>query len=494
MRRRIGSHLARLVPILLLMVSLFGLPSFPKLQAQIGGTIGYGSSVYGSITAAGQSLTYSFNGSAGDLVQAAIRHWTGTLDPRLDLTAPDGQISASSGIHPFSDDALSASLSLYLTQTGIYSLRISGESSTSGDFILRLEGRSAISPAPLVFGQPLDVTILDTSMPQSFAFETQDCPTAFIVTNLSEGLPFTFRFSAHVFNSAGTQIAQLYGGDAVEDRLILQPDSGQFEVIVSSDDPQTQGTIQLLVTCLDQAPACMGSGQAAAGADATNVCLPCFADADECAALDVTYILDGLTATFSWGDVEGADWYIFSILDVSGSLLADSPRMVETPGNTYAFNPADLHRAPFTVIVTAGSEDPASTIDCIDEVTIPFDGMTSETCAGISAGVDVIPGEARAAVAHWSAVAGAQAYLIHVYAVDGDGLIGIRVLTVPGDATTYHLNDVFPPDYEQYEIRVAAYSEATGGGAFGDMPQGFLCDGSTRVEFEPLGPVHWGGE
>ncbi len=490
MRRKTEPHLARLVPILLLMACLFGLPSFPKLQAQIGGTIGYGSSVYGSITAAGQSLTYSFNGSAGDLVQAAIRNWTGTLDPRLDLTAPDGQIISGSGNHPFSDDPLAASLSLYLPQTGIYSLRISGEGSTSGDFILKFQGRSGISPTPLVFGQPLDVSILESPMPQYYAFETQDCPTVFVVTNLSDGQPFTFPFSVHVFNPIGTQIAQLYGGDAVEDRLILQPNSGRYEVIVNSDDPQTQGMIQLLVSCLDQAPGCVGSGQAASA----DGCPLCFGDGEQCAALDVTYTLDGLTAIFSWGEVEGADWYIFSILDASGALVADSARMVETPGNTYTFNPDDLFRAPFTVIVTAGSEDPATTIDCIDEVTIPFEGMTSETCSGISVGVDVIPGEARAAVVHWSAVADAQAYLIHVYAVDGGGLIGIRVLTVPGDATTYHLNDVFPSEYQQFEIRVAAYSEAAGGGAFGDMPQGFLCDGGATAEFEPLGPVHWGGD
>ncbi len=489
MRRNTVPHLARLVPILLLMASL--LLSFPKLQAQIGGTIGYGSSVYGSITAAGQSLTYSFNGSTGDLVQAAIRNWTGTLDPRLDLIAPDGQIISGSGNHPFSDDPLAASLSLYLPQTGIYSLRISGESSTSGDFILKFQGRSGISPTPLVFGQPFDVSIFESPIPQYYAFETQDCPTVLLVTNLSDGQPFTFPFSVHVFNPIGAQIAQLYGGDAVEDRLILQPNSGRYEVIVSSGDPQTQGIIQLLVTCLDQAPGCVGSGQAGG----TGGCPLCFSDGEQCAALDVTYTLDGLTATFSWGEVEGADWYIFSIIDSAGELVADSPRLVETPGNTYAFNPDDLYRAPFTVVVTAGSEDPASAIDCIDEVTIPFEGdVASETCPGISVGIDIVPGAVRAAVVHWGVVEGAQAYLIHVYAVDGGGLIGIRVLTVPGDATTYHLNDVFPSDYQQFEVHVAAYSESSGGGAFGDMPTGFLCDGSTSVEFEPLGPVHWGGD
>jgi len=472
------------------MACLIGLPSFPKLQAQIGGTIGYGSSVYGSISAAGQSLTYSFNGSAGDLVQAAIRNWTGTLDPRLDLTAPDGQMILGSGIHPFSDDPLEAYLSLYLPQNGIYSLRISGEGNTSGDFVLKFHGRGGVSATPMIFGQIIDVNIPTAPPPQYFTFEAQDCPTVFIVTNLNDGHPFTFPFAVHLFNQIGTQIAQLYGGDAIEDRLILAPNSGRYEVIVSSDDPQAQGIIQLLVTCQDQAPGCVGSGQAGSA----DNCPLCFGDGEQCAALDVTYTLDGLTAVFTWGEVEGADWYIFSIIDSSGTLLGDSARMVETPGNTYAFNPDDLYRGPFTVIVSAGSEDESTTIDCIDEVTLDFEGMTTDTCSGIAVGVDVVPVEPRAAVVHWSAVDGAQAYLIHVYAVDGGGLIGIRVLTVPGDATTYHLSDVFPSDYQHFQISVAAYSEADGGGAWGDMPQGFLCDGSITVEFEPLGPVHWGGD
>jgi len=63
---------------------------------------------------------------------------------------------------------------------------------------------------------------------------------------------------------------------------------------------------------------------------------------------------------------------------------------------------------------------------------------------------------------------------------------------VPGDATTYHLEGVFPADYSRFRIKVDAYSEATGGGAFGDMPQGFLCSGGTDIEFPKTGPVEWG--
>ena len=100
MRDKHAPQLVRLVLVLVLTAVVLALPSPPGTQAQIGGTIGYGSSVFGTIAAAGQSLTYSFNGSVGDLVQVTLRNWTGTLDPRLDLVAPDGQTIASSGANP----------------------------------------------------------------------------------------------------------------------------------------------------------------------------------------------------------------------------------------------------------------------------------------------------------------------------------------------------------------------------------------------------------
>lgn len=489
MRRRSVPQLARLALVVIVAAAVFAAPLPPSLQAQIGGTIGYGSSVYGSIAAAGQSLTYSFNGSVGDLVQVAIRNWTGTLDPRLDLAAPDGQTIAGSADHPFSTDPLEAFLSLYLPQAGIYALRISGEAGTTGDFILNVQGRGPVNAVPLVYGQPVEVTVPVDPSPQYFSFDLQNCPTVFMVDQVSSGQPFSFPFLVDVLNPVGTPIAQLYGGDALEDRLMLLPGTGRYEVTVRSADPETQGALHLLVTCADQAPGCIGSGQAAQAS-----CPPCFSDGEDCEALALGYVLDGLSAMFYWAPVEGAGWYIFSVVDADGTLLADSPRLIEGDTfNTYAFNPDDLSRAPFTAFVSAGSEDEHAQIDCVDQTTIPFDGVTTETCAGIAVGADVVPGAVRAVVAHWTAAPGAQAYLIHVYAVDEDGsLIGIRVLTAPGDATTYHLNDVFPNDYDHFQIRAAAYTEATGGGAFGDMPQGFLCEGGVEVEFAASGPVHWG--
>lgn len=481
----------------LVLLAILITPPSAYTQAQIGGSIGYGSSVFGTLSTAGQSLTYSFNGTTGDLVQATVRNWTGPLDPQLGLVAPDGQTVAASNTNPFSDDRLEAALSLYLPQTGIYSLQIGGEQGTTGDFVLKLQGRSAVAAIPLVYGQAVDVNIPTNPQPQYFSFDAQTCPTVFTVTNLSAGQPFTFPYAVKVHNAQGTQIAQLVGGDAVEDRLIVAPTSGHYEVRVSSDDPLAQGTIRLLIACLEQAPGCIPGGVPGTGDQAAGTaggCPSCFSDefdGELCATFEVTAALADSTATFTWPPVEGAEYYIFSINDSSGALLLDSPVALEgVTSHTYTFNPDDLGRGPFTAGVRAGNGEEGYL--CLDDVPVSFDGETTDQCSGIAVGADIVPG-ARAAVLHWSAAPGATAYLIHVYAYDDDGsLIGIRVLTVPGDATTYHLEGVFPSDYTRFHFDVAAYSEADGGGAFGDMPRGYLCGGGTDVEFEQTGPVHWG--
>lgn len=495
MRHSDPTGLAQIAPIFVLAIVLVTLTSISSTQAQIGGAIGYGSSVFGSVTAPGQSLTYSFNGSVGDFVQITLKNWTGTIDPLLNLAAPDEEASFTSANHPLSDDPLQAYLSLFLPQTGIYSLHISGEGNTTGEFILKLQGHGVMPSTELLYGENREVNIPVDPSEQYYSFEAQGCPTILTVANMSGGLPFTFPFYIAVRDQQGGEIAQLYGGDALEDRLTLAANSGRYHLIVSSDDPQTSGSIRLLVSCADQAPPCLAGSLA--NTPAGSLCRPCFDEdfgGEECADFNLEVARSGGMATFTWSPVADAGWYIFSIIDASGSLLADSPRLIEgATSHVYTFNPADLPRGPFTATVSAGSEDDDPGYLCIAEVSINFEGDTTETCAGLTVGVDVVPGEGRVAVAHWNTAPGAAAYLMHVYAVASDGsLIGIRVFTVPGDTASYHLADVFPADYDHFQIRVAAYAAASGGGAFGDMPQGYLCDGTADIAFEPQGPVHWG--
>ncbi len=474
----------------------------PVADAQGGGSISYGSKVLGRISADLPEVMYSFNGTVGDLVQVQVKHWAGTLDPQVTLLTPDGLTIDSSARSPWAAGSQDATLALFLPQTGVYTLLVSAEGGTNGQFLLILQGRSPIIAAPLLYGQGRDVSVPQNPPPQYYIFDTEDCPTVFTVTGLSEGQPFTFPFVVKVRNAQGKLSALLYGGDAVEDRLLLPARSGRYEVEVFSEDSRQQGMIHLLVSCADQAPGCIGSASSSAAGAALGVateCPPCFSDdfgGELCAdfAVTATHEGDG-TFSFTWPAPEDAEWYIFSIIDAWGVMLADSPVLLEgETTHTYRFDaPADLLRGPFTAIVRASrvTESGAAEHICIDDVQFGGDVPVPECRVDVR--VDIVPAEHRRVVASWTAAPGAAAYTIHVYAVDRDGsLIGIRVLTVPGDATSYHLAGIFPADYARFQIGVRAYGEATGGGAFGDLPQGFLCSGETIFEFPTALPIEWG--
>jgi len=480
----------------LLIVLVAGvLPSLcPAVSAQGGGSISYGSKVLGRISAELPEAAYSFDGAAGDLVQVRVRNWVGTLDPQAALLTPDGATAASSTRSPFGPARQDATLALFLPQTGVYMLLVSAEGGTNGQFLLTLQGRGPVSATPLAYGVGLDVAVPLDPAPQYFTFDAQDCPTVFTVADLSAGLPFTFPYMVKLRNAQGGLIALLYGGDAVEDRLFLPARSGRYEVEVLSEDPAQQGTIHLLAACADQAPGCAGTGASGVAAGeqgaAAPECPSCFSD-DECPDFVLTAVNEGSPEfLFTWPAVEGALYYYFSIVDAWGVMVPGSGWMSE--GDTthvFTIPPAAQDRGPFTAFVQAS--DGEGTALCADDVTFTLEGTPTEECDGIEVRVDVVPG-ARIAVASWTPVPGTAAYTVHVYAYDDGGLVGIRVITAPGSASTLHLTDVFPPDYSRFHVDVRAYGEASGGGAFGDMPQGFLCSGGADFEFPKPGPVEWG--
>ena len=117
---------------------------------------------------------------------------------------------------------------------------------------------------------------------------------------------------------------------------------------------------------------------------------------------------------------------------------------------------------------------------CTTEATF---GPEGGECEGVGVAIHVVSDLDRMVVAEWDAAPGASYYLIHVYAYgDGGGLVAILVLTVPGEATTYHLSGMFHADYERFQIKVDAYGP----------DDHYLCGGSSDVEFSSKGPVHWG--
>ena len=75
----------------------------------------------------------------------------------------------------------------------------------------------------------------------------------------------------------GQFVGVLRGGDALEDRVTVAPQSGSYEVEVWSDNPELSGALTLLVTCATEPQQCL-SREDAASEDpdsGTLICLEC---------------------------------------------------------------------------------------------------------------------------------------------------------------------------------------------------------------------------
>lgn len=267
--RWIGWALVGAVAVLVIV----GITPHHTTLAQSGGTLGYGSKVYGNVGPNAPLVTYAFPGSPGDWVSITADTWTGTLDIQLELVAPNGVVLGSSRQNTLGGDPMSAYLSVFLPDAGLYLLRLSGENGTTGDYLLTLFGRAVPVSTPLVYGQPVDVTIPQNAPSQYFTFDAEACPTTLIVDDLSEGQPFGFPYVVKVRDQRGQTVALLRGGEQREDWVTVEAESGRYEVEVMAADPALAGAIRLLVTCSGGAPGCTAGQAAITGPPAT--CVPC---------------------------------------------------------------------------------------------------------------------------------------------------------------------------------------------------------------------------
>lgn len=317
MRQITHSHAFTLALLMAAVIGIgFGLVhiSTDTIQAQSGGTLGYGSRVYGTVSEAVPVVAYVFTGSTGDFAAVTVDSWAGTLDVQLDLVAPNGVILASVTQNSRTAETNSAYLSIFLPASGSYLLRISGENDTIGDFLLTLFGRSAATALPLAYGLPLDVLIPTDAQAQYFSFETETCPTTLVITDLSQEQGEAFQFVAKLRDQRGHTVAMLRGSDQQEDWITVAPQSGRYEVEVTSADPAHSGSIRLLVTCAANNPGCNSENT---GAAYGMVCTPC-PDRDElvpgggCPDLRLTAEqspVSATTITVTWDAVSGADGY-----------------------------------------------------------------------------------------------------------------------------------------------------------------------------------------
>ena len=202
-----------------------------QVQAQDNLALTYGSAADGSIRSAGDTLSYTFNGTAGDLVFARVIYLNTTLNTTLSLIATDGSetITSSNG-----------ALTHRLKASGAYRLVITGQNGTTGEFIIRLDARTGIS-LPLALGQVTSAQFAVDGPPQTYDF-LQNPNTPLLLT-LSADDP-TFRFSTEVRDAQG-QIVAYFNPQMRSAVLTVSKGSGTYVLTITAADPAVAGIVLL---------------------------------------------------------------------------------------------------------------------------------------------------------------------------------------------------------------------------------------------------------
>jgi len=471
-------RLGLLVAILMVIGLLPGAP--PATLAQSGGSISYGAKVFGALSADAPRLTYSFPGAAGDVVTAVVENWTGALELRAELVAPNGLVLGSSGQNTLDDNPQGAYLAAVLPLDGIYLLRIAGEHDTTGDFALTLLGHPAPASTELVFGEPVDLTLTPAADPQLFWFEAQNCPTSLIVTDLSTGLPFTYPFALKVYDQRGQTVGLLRGGEEQEGWITVAARSGRYEVEVTSEDLQQAGEVRLLVTCAADAAGCVAGAAGISGmvGSGPQECPSCFTpgrppDEGACPDLHLTVEQDPGNPNHvrvSWDAMPGATGYAVYIFGSMG--MGDEVYLTHAawnPGDPTFFVwflPDDYLSFRFVLRVYHGE-----TVVCVQETGLEFEGPPPDeqlVCEPFTVFGELTDPAAREVTWTWTAYPDAVAYVFSYFEVladDSEALHGALLIDAPQTSVTTILPAPSGPDVWRARVQVQLGSAFPCGGA-----------------------------
>ncbi|MBI5960453.1 MAG: hypothetical protein HY866_17055 [Chloroflexi bacterium] len=471
--------------ILMAAAAVFGAAQSPThvTEAQGGTPISYGTSVFNVISENASSITYTFNGTLGDLVQIEVQSVSGTLNPSADLIGPDQLSLANGQYNRLTMREQAAHIAAFLPQSGIYTVVVRGLSSSVGDFALSLHGRGAIPATTLQYGVAIDVSIVENTPPQYFVFDTADCPTTLIITNLFGGDPFTFRFVARVRDERGREVALLRGGDVQEDRITVPANSGRYEVEIFADDPALMGLISLMITCAADAPGCGGT------ASTTGLNCPCptcpgspFPGGSNTQTCPDTRPLatvvdpENRGTALTWYPVPGADHYLIYLY----GLREDDEiylGLVVVPGDATEFVFGhlypDFYGFRFEIEAIQG-EVPI----CAAETTVTFTD-TQFVCPDLNLRGEITSEAERSVHWTWNTFPDADAYsaLVSALMPDGTGWL-VQTATLESESTsfdTWHPVGEPPTDTFVMALRVI----------MGDTT---VCPASARVTFQPQGP------
>lgn len=458
----------------------------PAAQAQDAMLLAYGTTAQGVLSADAPVMTYSFSGTIGDLVQVDVMGLSGGLDPMVDLIAPDQQTLASGSFNRLGVEHHDARIALYLPQTGVFSLQVRALHNTTGEFVLELNGRSPVISTPLMPNVPLDVTVQPNAAQQYFTFEALDCPTHLIVFNPSAGQRFAFPYVVKVRDPQGQDVALLYGGDTLEDRVIVEPLSGTYEIEVWSSDPALAGTLTLSVSCGEGTPACGADTPATASTagEPCPSCPPCPAELGEPPGLcDEFQVVieesdDGIVV-LTWPAVEGADHYIVSGHNLTTGAFVygryreshnlydviELARWGGVPGDRYEF--------------TVTAMLPGGELSCTDTVGVDFVMGPVRWGAGVSCDVRLL--EPRGVIANgtqsfaWTTVTDGHTYNLTVLSQSDLRIVFVREFDSSISATSADMSESAIGEGSSFIVELNVY----------DDEDHRMCSDSTTVTRQP---------
>ncbi len=205
------------------------------------GVINYGTSIQGEINATSPQGFYTFNGNAGDLITAHILSTANNLSPTLALIGPAGQLAFSNS-DIFTSVTNDASITYRLPSSGAYTLLVGAAPGTEGSYVLSLQNNPPTVSIGLVSGQETTANIPLGAPTQVYSFSADPVQsTSLLIQSQATG----FAFTAIVRDSNGQVVAVV--GQGVETfSLSLPPGTGNYEIVVSSADPETQGVLSVL--------------------------------------------------------------------------------------------------------------------------------------------------------------------------------------------------------------------------------------------------------
>lgn len=236
--------------ILLRLMVMLGLLLMFVLQAAAQAPIAYGDGVSGSISAAAPLAFYPFTGTDGDLVTVQVIALTPGFSPSVSLNAPNQQQLAFNSGDPFSPGV--ARISLRLPQTGVFTLLVSSNDGTPGDFALRLDGESTPDPTPIDEASPANALLgADSNSVFYSVIGNPDAPLNVTVSTSSS----SFAFSVALRSQAGQTLAIVNGSDTSHAILTLPASSMTYEIEARSANMGTEGQISVAVTAVGATPA-----------------------------------------------------------------------------------------------------------------------------------------------------------------------------------------------------------------------------------------------